>query len=60
MLAQYRKDKRRKHRHWLSTIFYRDGERFERTYIDRQKAIAFAARQRRSPVVKMARVTELD
>lgn len=54
------KDGRRKHHHWLATIFYRDGDRFARTYIDRKKAIAFAERQRKSPVVKLARVTEVS
>jgi hypothetical protein len=56
---KFGKDKRRKHRHWLATIFYRDGERFARTYTDHKKAISFAERQRKSPVVKMARVTEI-
>jgi hypothetical protein len=57
--TKFGKDKRRKHRHWLATIFYRDGERFARTYTDRKKAIAFAERQRKSPVVKLARVTQI-
>jgi len=52
------KDKRRKHRHWLATIFYSDGEYFARTYTDHEKAIAFAERQKKSPVVKMARVIQ--
>jgi hypothetical protein len=56
----YGKDKRRKHHHWQVTIFYRDGERFARTYTDRKKAIAFAERQRKSPVVKLARVTQIS
>ena len=55
-----RKDKRRKHRHWQVTVFYIDGERFARTYTDRKKAAGFADRQRKSPVVKMARVTEVN
>jgi hypothetical protein len=54
------KDKRRKHRHWQVTVFYRDGERFARVYIDRDKAGRFAARQKRSPVVRSARVLEVD
>jgi hypothetical protein len=53
-------DKRTKHQHWLAMIFYRDGERFSRTYTDRKKAIAFAERQRKSPVVKLARVTQVS
>ena len=58
--TKFGKDKRRKHRHWLATIFYRDGERFARTYTDHKKAIAFAERQRKSPVVKLARVTQVS
>jgi hypothetical protein len=54
------KDKRRKHHHWQVTVFYQDGERFARTYTDRKKAVGFADRQKRSPVVKMARVTEVS
>jgi hypothetical protein len=53
------KDKRRKHQHWQVTVFYKDGERFGRVYTDRDKATKFAQRQRRSPVVKAARVTEV-
>lgn len=59
MIAHWTKDKRRKHRHWLATVFYRDGDRFARTYTDREKALAFAERQRKSPVVKMVRVAEI-
>jgi len=54
------KDKRRKHHHWQVTVFYRDGERFARVYIDRGKAEGFAERQKRSPVVKSARVTQIS
>jgi hypothetical protein len=53
-------DKRRKHHHWKMTVFYRDGERFTRVYTDRRKADVFAERQRKSPVVKMARVTQVS
>ena len=53
------KDKRRKHRHWMVTVQYRDGERFGRVYIDKAKAEKFAERQKRSPVVKAAKVAEL-
>lgn len=49
-------DGRRKHHHYEVTIFYFDGERFTRTYTDKAKASRFAMRQRRSPVVKLARV----
>ncbi len=53
------KDKRRKHRHWQVTVFYRDGERFARVYTDRAKATSFAERQKRSPVVKTTRVVQV-
>ena len=52
----FKKDRRRKHKHWQVTVFYRDGEKFARVYTDRKKASAFAVRQKRSPVVKTARV----
>ena len=55
-----RRDRRRKHRHWQVTIYYKDGEKFARVYIDRERATRFAERQRRSPVVKSARITEVD
>jgi hypothetical protein len=54
------KDKRRKHHHWQVTLFYKDGERFSRTYTVHAKAAGFAERQRKSPVVKMARVIEVS
>jgi hypothetical protein len=57
--TKFGKDKRRKHRHWQVKVFYGDGETFARTYTERKKADGFAARQRKSPVVKMARVTQL-
>jgi hypothetical protein len=53
------KDRRRKHRHWQVTVFYKDGERFARVYTDREKATRFADRQRKSPVVKTARVLQV-
>jgi len=55
-----RRDRRRKHRHWQVTIYYKDGEKFARVYIDRERATRFAERQRRSPVVKSTRVVEVD
>jgi hypothetical protein len=58
--TSFRKDKRRRHHHSQVTLFYNDGERFARTYIDHEKAANFAARQRKSPVVKMARVSQLS
>jgi len=54
------KDKRRKHHHWQVTVFYRDGEKFARVYIDRNKAEGFAKRQKRSPVVKTTRIQEVN
>jgi len=54
------KDGRRKHHHWLVTVFYRDGERFGRVYTDHEKAARFADRQKRSPVVRSARVTQVS
>jgi len=58
--SRYGKDKRRKHRHWMVTVFYEDGEKFGRVYIDREKAVRFADRQKQSPVVRTARVTQLE
>jgi hypothetical protein len=55
--ATFGKDGRRKHHHWQVTLFYKDGETFARMYTDRDKAAGFAERQRKSPVVKTARVT---
>lgn len=57
--SKYGKDKRRKHRHWLVTVYYADGEKFGRVYIDKEKAMRFAERQKKSPVVRSARVTQL-
>ena len=58
--TRFGKDKRRKHRHFEAKVFYKDGEVFVRRYTDREKARAFAARQRKSPVVRMARVIDLN
>jgi hypothetical protein len=41
-------------------VFYNDGETFIRVYSDREKAAGFARRQKKSPVVKMARVIQLS
>jgi hypothetical protein len=54
------RDKRRKHRHWQVTVYYQDGEKFGRVYIDRDRAERFAARQKKSPVVKSTRILEVD
>lgn len=55
----FRKDKRRRHRHWQVMVTYHDGEKFARVYTDRAKAAAYAERQKKSPVVKEARVMEV-
>jgi hypothetical protein len=54
------RDKRRKHQHWQVTVYYADGEKFARVYIDRDRAQKFADRQRKSPVVKSTRIMEVD
>lgn len=53
-------DRRRKHRHWQVTVYYHDGEKFARVYIDRDRAVRFAERQRKSPIVKATRILEVD
>lgn len=58
--ARLNRDRRRKHRHWQVTVYYADGERFARVYIDRERAERFAERQKRSPVVRGARIIEVD
>jgi hypothetical protein len=58
--TQYGKDKRRKHRHYQVTVFYADGEKFARVYTEKTKAVKFAERQRKSPVVKLARVVQIS
>lgn len=58
--SEFGKDKRRRHRHWQVTVFYDDGEKFARVYIDKEKAQQFADRQKRSPVVRSARVAEVN
>lgn len=55
-----RRDGRRKHRHWQVTVYYRDGEKFARVYISRDRAERFAERQKKSPVVKATRILEVD
>jgi hypothetical protein len=54
------RDKRRKHRHWQVTVYYHDGEKFARVYIDRERAARFAARQKKSPIIRSTRITEVD
>jgi hypothetical protein len=58
--TSFKKDARRKHHHWQATVFYKDGETFARLYTDRDKAAGFAERQKKSPVVRMARVTQVS
>ena len=58
--SRFTKDRRRKHRHWQVTVYYHDGEKFARVYIDRERAERFAARQKRSPIVKSTRIMEVD
>jgi predicted methyltransferase len=58
--SRFHRDKRRKHRHWQVTVYYQDGEKFGRVYIDRERAERFAERQKKSPVVKATRILEVD
>ena len=58
--SSFNRDRRRKHHHWLVTVFYADGEKFGRVYTDKDKATRFADRQKRSPVVKSARITQVS
>jgi hypothetical protein len=58
--APFNKDKRRRHHHYMVTIHYADGEKFGRVYTDKEKADRFADRQRRSPVVKSVRVSQVS
>lgn len=55
-----KKDLRRKHPHYLVTITYYDKETFGRVYTDLEKAEDFAERQKKSPIVKQARVTQIS
>ena len=47
------------HDHYLVTIKYKDNETFGRIYTSKDKAVSFAKRQKKSPVVKNATVTKL-
>jgi hypothetical protein len=58
--AAFSTDRRRKHHHYLVSVYYADGEKFGRVYTDKGKATRFAERQRRSPVVKSARITQVS
>ena len=59
-ISRVKKDRRRKHQHWQVTVYYHDGEKFARVYIDRDRAERFADRQKKSPVVKSTRIMEVD
>ena len=58
--TKFNGDRRRKHRHWQVTVYYHDGEKFARVYIDRERAERFAERQKKSPIVKATRILEVD
>jgi len=58
-LSRMEQDRRRKHRHWQVTVYYRDSEKFARIYTDRGRATRFAERQKKSPVVRSARVRQV-
>jgi hypothetical protein len=58
--TDFKTDKRRKHHHFEVTISYNDGEKFVRMYTDKMKAARFAARQKKSPVIKTARVRQVS
>jgi len=58
--SEFGKDRRRRHHHYLVTVNYADGETFGRVYTDKEKATRFAERQRRSPIVKSARVMQVS
>jgi hypothetical protein len=58
--AKFHGDRRRKHQHWQVTVYYHDGEKFARVYIDRERAERFAERQKKSPIVKATRILEVD
>jgi hypothetical protein len=53
-------DGRRRHSHFQVTVFYADGEKFARVYSDETKATKFAERQKKSPMVKAAKVMEVN
>jgi hypothetical protein len=59
-ITSYHEDRRRKRQHWLVTLTYSDGETFGRVSIDRKKANKFAERQKKSSMVKKARITRLS
>ena len=58
--SRLHEDRRRRHRHWQVTVYCHDGEKFARVYIDRDRAVRFAERQKKSPIVKATRILEVD
>jgi hypothetical protein len=59
-LTDYKTDERRKHHHFVVTLFYADGEKFSRTHTDPEKPKKFAQRQKKSPLMERTRVSEID
>lgn len=55
-----KKDRRRRHSHWRVTVSYEDRQTFGRVYTDRERAEKFAARQKRSPIVRSTRVEQIS
>jgi hypothetical protein len=53
------KDRRRKHEHWQTTIFYADGEKFARVYLSKERARRFADKESKSPIVKRTLVRRI-
>jgi len=58
--TKFNGDRRRKHQHWQTTIYYADGEKFARIYINRERAKRFAERQKKSPIVTRTRVIQIE
>ena len=57
--SRLKSDGRRRHRHWQVTVYYPDGEKFARVYVNRERAEKFAERQKKSPLVKATRIREV-
>lgn len=58
-IPRLKSDGRRRHRHWQVTVYYPDGEKFARVYVNRERAEKFAERQKKSPLVKSTRIREV-
>jgi hypothetical protein len=52
-------DRRRRHHHWQAIIYYGDGEKFARVYLNEESARRFAERQKKSPIVERTRITQI-